>query len=341
MSGRWKTGLGLVISGLFLWWTFHGEDLGAIGRRLASADLMWLFVAGGISTGGGLIRALRWRLLLKPLRADPDLYSRWAALNIGFMVTNIYPGRLGEIVRPFALSRMAPVSVSGALGTVVLERVLDTVALVLLLLLAVLAPTFPGGATVLGRPIGLAVAAAILLAITALASLGIMIVWPSVFVRLTRRLTFFLPEHVKEGLAEKLESFVQGLHLLREPSALAQALAWSLLLWVWMAASFWAGFRAFGIELGAVAALFTQCAVSVFVAIPAAPGFIGTMQAGIAVSVQEVFGVTADQTLSLAVGYHLAGYIPVTALGLYYASRLGLQMKSVEAEVEAALEVGD
>jgi uncharacterized protein (TIRG00374 family) len=341
LSARWRTAIGLAISGLFLWWAFHGEDLGAIGRRLASADPLWLLAAGGISTVGGLIRAIRWRLLLVPLGVESGLYSRWAALNIGFMVTNVYPGRLGEIVRPLALSRMTSVSFSGALGTVVLERVLDTVALVLLLLITLLSPTFPSGATVLGRPIGLAVTGAIILAVTALVILGLVIAWPSALVRVARKITSFLPGHVGEGMTEKVESFVQGLQLLRQPSALLQAIGWSLFLWVWMAASFWAGFRAFGIELDAIAALFTQCAVSVFVAIPAGPGFIGTMQAGIAVSVQEVFGVSADQTLSLALGYHFAGYVPVTALGLYYASRLGLRLKTVESEVEAAKERED
>lgn len=338
MSGRWKTAIGLVISGLFLWWTFRGEDLGAIGARLASADPVWLLVAGGVSTAGGVIRAIRWRLLLAPLGVETGLYSRWAALNIGFMVTNVYPGRLGEFARPLALSRMSPVSVSGALGTVVLERVLDTLALVLLLLAVLISPAFPRGATVLGRPISVAVTGAITLAIAAVVFLGLVIAFPAALTGAARRVGALLPARLGEGLAEHLDSFVQGLQLLRRPSSLVKALAWSLALWVWMAASFWAGFRAFGIELDAVAALFTQCAVSVFVAIPAGPGFLGTMQAGIAVSVQEVFGVTAEQTLSLAVGYHLAGYVPVTALGLYYASRLGLHMKSVESEIEAAME---
>lgn len=299
---------------------------------------MWLLVAGAISTAGGLIRAVRWRLLLAPLGVDSGLHARWAALNIGFMVTNVYPGRLGEIVRPLALSRTTPVGFSGALGTVVLERVLDTVALVLLLLITLLSPSFPRGATVLGRPISLAVTGAIVLAVTALVILVLVLAWPSSLVRVARGLAGLLPGHIGEGVQEKVESFVQGLHLLRHPLALMKALAWSLFLWVWMAASFWAGFRAFGIELDAIAALFTQCAVSVFVAIPAGPGFIGTMQAGIAVSVQEVYGVGADQTLSLAVGYHLAGYIPVTALGLYYASSLGLGVKAVESDVESAIE---
>ena len=339
MRGSWKkTGLGLVVSGLFLWWAFRGEDLGEIWSQLTSADPVWLFSAGAIATAGVLIRALRWRLLLSPLRVQSSLHSRWAALNIGFMVTNVYPGRLGEIVRPFALSRMAPVTMSGALGTVVLERVLDTVALVLLLLLTLLAPAFPDEATVLGRSVGYAVSGAVLVSVSLLVVIGSVIAWPSQFTRVVLGLARLLPGNLEEGMAKKLESFVGGLQLLRRPAALAKALAWSVFLWIWMALSFWAGFKAFGIELGFTAAVFTQCVVAVFVSIPAAPGFIGTMQAGVAVSVSEVFSIAAEPTLSLAVGYHIAGFIPVTLLGLHYASRLGLRMSSVESELEDALE---
>ena len=338
MKGSWKTGLGLLVSGLFLWWAFRGEDLGEIGRRLTSADPIWLLAAGAISTAGGLIRALRWRLLLSPLGVESSVYSRWAALNIGFMVTNVYPGRLGEIVRPLALSRMAPVTMSGALGTVVLERVLDAVALVFLLLITLLAPAFPDEAMVLGRSIGYAVSGAVLVAAALLVILGVIIGWPSRLIGFVLGLVRILPGNLEEGMTKKLESFVGGLQLLRRPVALAKALAWSVFLWIWMAGSFWAAFQAFGIELGFTAALFTQCVVSVFVSIPAAPGFIGTMQAGVAVSLSGVFSIAAEPTLSLAVGYHLAGFIPVTILGLHYAARLGLQVSSVESAVEDALE---
>ena len=106
---------------------------------------------------------------------------------------------------------------------------------------------------------------------------------------------------------------------------------------MWMASSFWVGFQAFGIEGGFVAALFTQCAVSAFVAIPAGPGFIGTLQVGLAIGLHEVFGVASEPTLSLAVGYHLVGYIPVTLLGLFYAWRLGLSLGSIQLEATPAV----
>lgn len=338
MRFDWKVALGLVVSAFFLWWTFRGEDMGLIWARLTAADFRWLLASGAISTGGGLVRALRWRLLLRPIGVETSLHSRWASLNIGFMVTNVFPARLGEIVRPYALSRMTPISMSGALGTIVLERVLDTIAVLLLLFVTLLAPSFPQDATVMGRSIEYAVAGAIVLAGLALVFVALVIGWPSRVTGLVRGLARILPGHLQERLSTELESFMSGLALLRRPVALFQALLWSLAVWLTMAASFWAGFRAFDIDLGVTAAVFTQCAVSMFVAIPAGPGFIGTLQAGVAVSVQEVFGIAAEPTLSLAIGYHLAGFIPVTILGLYYASRLGLRLTSIESDAEEALQ---
>ena len=338
MKANWKAWLGLGVSVFLLWWVFRGEDLGAIAERLTAADPLLLALSGAISTSGGLIRALRWRLLLEPLGVRTSLHARWASLNIGFMVTNVFAARFGEIARPFALSRITPVSMSAALGTVVLERLLDTSALLLLLLLALASPAFPENATVLGRSIGFAVSGVMLVGSAALVLVVCLLVWPTVVTRLVRFCARVLPDHLEDGVVAGIGSFLSGLELLRRPSAMVKALLWSLLLWTWMAASFWAAFRAFGIELGATAAMFTQCAVAMFVALPAGPGFIGTMQAGVSVSVQDVFGIAAEPTLSLAVGYHLAGFIPVTALGFYYAWRMGLHLGSLKGEAESAME---
>ena len=321
---------------LLLWWVFRGEDLGAIARRLSAADPAWLVVTGGISTGGGLIGALRWRLLLEPLGAS-TLNARWAALNIGFMVTNLFPARLGEIVRPFALSRMAPVSMASALGTVVIERLLDVVALLILFVATVLSPAFPDSASITGRSIGYAVSGAAVVVAVALAFVAVMILWPTRVIRLAEAIGKQLPSSLREGFTGKTEAFLSGFEVVRRPAVLLKALLWSLLLWAWWATAIWAAFRAFGIELGFTAAMFTQCAVSIFIALPAGPGFIGAMEAGVSVSLHEVFAIPTEATLSLAVGYHLAGFVPVTLLGLYYASTLGLRLGSIGSEAERAL----
>lgn len=317
------------MSAVLLWWVFRGEDLGEIGRQIALANPALLVLAGAIATAGGLIRALRWRLLLEPLGVPISLNTRWKALNIGFAVTNLALGRVGELARPFALSKMAPVSTSAALGTVVLERVLDMVALLILLLMTLLAPAFPSDATMFGRPIGYAVAGALVIGFVALGLVTSLVFWPDRAVRVVRSIVDRLPGKAAGRTVDSLEALLTGLDLIRQPAALLKALLWSLLLWVWMAASFWAAFRAFEIDLGFTAALFTQCVVSVFVAIPAGPGFIGTLQAGVLVAVSGVFNVSETEALSMSLGYHLVGYIPVTLLGVYYGWNLRLRYSSI------------
>ncbi len=331
----WKAWVGIIVSAFLLWWVFRGEDLGEIALQIRMADPALLILAGSINVTGGLVRALRWGLLLKPLGVPVSFGARWKALNIGLTVTNIAVGRLGEVARPYALSKMAPVSTSAALGTVALERVLDVVALLALLVVTLLAPDFPPGATILGEPVRYAVGGAVAMGAVLMSLTVALVVWPSQITQLVQRMVRHLPGSAGDKIVGALSSFLTGLRLLRDPASLVQAFLWSLVLWVWMAASFWAAFQAFGVELGFTAAMFTQCVVAVFVAIPAAPGFIGTLQAGVLVAVSGVFGIVEAEALSMSLGYHLAGFIPVTALGLYYAWGLRLRVSSLRAEVEA------
>lgn len=333
-----KAVIGIAVSVVLLWWVFHGVDLASVAHDLASADPLLLVLTGAIATSGGVIRAVRWRLLLEPAGAETTLRSRWAALNIGFMATNLFPARLGEIVRPLALSRMAPVSMSTALGTVVLERVLDAGAILLLTLLTILSPAFPAGATLFGQPIGNTLTGAAVAAGAIVLLVFLAVFLPERVMGFAHKVLARRPGGAGEKVLGRIEAALSGLLLVRRPAALAKAMLWSLVLWMWMGAAFWTAFRAFGIPLGFTAAMFTECALSLFEALPAGPGFIGTMQAGVLASVHGVFGVGTAATLSMAVGYYLAGFIPVTLIGLYYAWTMGLSLRSMGTAAETAIE---
>lgn len=337
MKSHLKALIGLAVSGILLWWVFRDADMASIGHDLAHADLGLLVATGFLLTSGGIIRAVRWRLLLESAGARTTLYARWASLNIGLMATNLFPARLGEIVRPFALSRMEPVSMSAALGTVILERILDTVVIIALAVIIFASPEFPVGATVFGKSVGYTLAVVVVVACGVLALLALLAFRPESIMRVTRAWLARLPGSSGEAVAHRVEKALSGLRLVRRPGPLFQAMLWTLLLWLWMGSAFWTAFAAFGIHLGFPAAMFTECTLSLFEALPAGPGFIGTMQAGVLASVHGVFGVPIDPTLSMAVGYYVAGFIPVTLLGLYYAWRAGLHLRSMGSGAETAL----
>jgi hypothetical protein len=341
----WKTALGFALSGLLVWLTLRGVDLSAVWVEIRGADPGLLALAVFVATFGFFIRALRWRVLLHPLLPESGLRARWAAVNIGFMANNLLPARVGEFARAYALSRLEPrIGAGGALGSLVVERVLDGLVLAAFLVGTVLMPGFPE--VELGATFIALLKTAVTLIGGVMGVLVLLLVAPRQVVRVgewaARRL---LPEGVARSVVDALEAFLQAVGIVRDPVLLGQAMAWTLGFWAWHGLSFWLGMLAFDIHAGALAAYFTEAVVGFGVALPAAPGFFGTFHYSVDFALSTVFGVAEARTLAFAYGYHLGGFIPVTLIGLWYAREIGLSLgemskseERVEASVEASLE---
>ncbi len=344
MKLDWKAVLGIAISVALIAWVLSDVDLALVWAEVRGARWGLLLAAVAVATSGFLLRALRWKLLLHPLRPNTGLGNRFAAVNIGFAANNLLPARVGEFARAWAISRLEPIPVSGALGSLVVERVLDAIAVFSLLAVALLHPSFPTEATVAGRPLGALVTTLVVLLGVIIGGVLALLLFPRVFLGLAAWGARILPDRAARLLMDGLRSFLGGLTALQNPRLLLGALAWSFTFWGWNAVSFWLGMHAFGIDEGYVTALFVQGIIALGVAVPSAPGFFGTFHAAAVVALVEVYGVGDSQTLAFAFGYHLGGFIPVTVLGLWYAGRMGLSMRSlgqaeevVEDKVEAEL----
>lgn len=335
MRWDWRAALGVAVTVVLLWWVLRDVDFAVVLTEVRGADYGLLGLAVAVATATFLLRALRWKVLLHPLRPDTGLRARFAAVNIGFMANNLLPLRVGEFARAYALSRLEPVSAGGAFGSLAVERFLDAITVLGLLLVAVAAPDFPDDALVGGRSVGSVVNLMAGVVAAVLLGLVVMLVWPRPIVRAVERLAGRgLPDESARRVVDTLAAFLEGLHSLRSPRLLLAAVAWSLVVWCWNALGFWIGFRAFGIEASYFAALFVNGIVAFAVAAPSSPGFFGTFHAGVTVALAGVYGVAEGQTLAYAFGYHLGGFIPVTLFGLYFTWRLGLTFREIERSEE-------
>jgi glycosyltransferase 2 family protein len=337
----WKAILGIVISGLLIWWVLRGVELAEVWAEVSRANWWLLGGAVAVATSGFLVRALRWKLLLHPMHPDTGLRNRFAAVNIGFAANNLLPARVGEFARAWAISRVEPVSVSGAVGSLVVERFLDGVAIFLLLVVAILHPSFPSDAMVGGQPLMQVVLVVVGALGAVLGFLTLLVLFPRTLVRWTDRMVGILPERFGRMVVEVLDSFLGGLGSLRSPRLVVGAFLWSVGFWAWNAVSFWMAFHAFGIQQGYPTALFVQAVIALGVAVPSAPGFFGTFHAAAVIALHEVYRVGESATLAFAFGYHLGGFIPVTLIGLWYAGQLGLsfgELGRAEEAVEEGLE---
>jgi 4-diphosphocytidyl-2C-methyl-D-erythritol kinase len=337
----WKGLIGLLVSVLLVWWTLRGVDFAEVWQVVREGSMALLAASIAVATTGFLIRAVRWEVLLRPVKRGTSLDHRFGAVSIGFMGNNLLPARMGEFVRAYAFSRMEGISVSAIFGSLVVERFLDGLVLFSFLIIPMMLPGFPGAEEIQGGAVSLVVRGILLAMIGLVIGLGALLLWPERVVRIFERLARFLPGGVGRTAVDALEAFLDALQILRHPRHLLEALAWSFGFWGFHAFSFWFAMAAFGIREGFGAAVFTEAVVGFGVALPSAPGFFGTFHAAANWALSSVYGADPARSLAFAYGFHLGGFVPITLIGLWYARRMGLSfsdMSRSEETVESAVE---
>jgi uncharacterized protein (TIRG00374 family) len=333
----WKGVVGILLSALLVWYTLRGVDLADVWAQVRVANFGLLSASLVVVLLGYPIRAIRWKILLYPVDPDTRFWNRCRALFIGFMANNLLPARVGEFARAYSLGRLEPrVSASAAFGSLVVERVMDGLVLGGFLVGATLLPGFPSDA--LGEGFSSIVRAAAVLMAVMLSGLLVLLIFPRPVVRMVESAARILPAGAARLVVDAMEAFLGSLEVVRSPRLLVLVLLWSVGFWFWHGLSFYLGMLAFGIDLGLVAALFTEAVVGFAVALPAAPGFFGTFHVGAQFALETVYGAGASATLAFAYAYHLGGFIPVTLLGLWFVREVGISLAEVRTSEEAVEE---
>jgi len=325
MKQRAVMGFGIVLSILLLIYALRDISPSELVYHFRRAHA-WLLVAATVAaTLTFVLRAIRWKLLLFPAVGTLPFSSRWAAVNIGFMINNLLPARIGEFARAYSLSRIEPITVSAALASLVVERLFDSVIMLGLLLPAYVAL----GAEELAQigPLRTLVLGLIALVAIGVVVLGLTVSFPDRVLGVVGDISGRLPARfarIAGRLTDMLESFIDGLGALRHGHVIAKVFLWSLVVWVWNAFSFYLGFLAFDIvEPGFTGAMFVQGVIGPFVALPSSPGFFGPFEAATRLSL-EIYAIEPSKIVSFAVSYHILTFIPVTVLGIWYMRRLGI-----------------
>src|SRR5689334_15340549 len=131
-KSNWKFWLGLVIGLVFLYLAFRGQNFKEIGESLSQANYWWL-IPGLISYFAGVgVRAVRWHYLLGPIQ-KVSARRLFPVVVIGYMANNVLPVRMGEVVRAYVLDRREGVRKTASLATIVVERIMDGITMLLFL----------------------------------------------------------------------------------------------------------------------------------------------------------------------------------------------------------------
>ncbi|HEY3163769.1 MAG TPA: lysylphosphatidylglycerol synthase transmembrane domain-containing protein, partial [Candidatus Limnocylindrales bacterium] len=280
------------------------------GDILRTADLRWIALALLFVSGDLAFRALRWQRLLRPIRAVryPPMLGY---LLVGYLANNILPARLGELVRSHYLGDREGISRAAALGTVVVERVVDLVACVAIASVALLVLSVRGivaNAVILGAAVSALFLIVLALGIVAHRLPGLDRIrtlverWPRV-----------------RDLARSLQ---EGLSVAARPRTVVEAILVSGVSWTMAILALAAAGQAIGVQLSLGQAALIGSGVALAGAVPAGPSNLGTFELA-AQELGKAVGVPAASALALGILSHVLILLVTSIGGAIAFARLG------------------
>lgn len=306
--------LGALISVLAIYFIVSQVNLTQLIEALAQARYRYVVPVLVILALGLYTRALRWRTLLNDGIAPVKAFH---ILNVSYFVNGILPLRLGEVARAYLASRaQPPVPLLRSASTIIVERLLDLLAVLVLLGFALAAGPLPDEYRF----------TAVVGILAVLVGFGVLVFVanrPGFGRWMVNRLITLVPQLGQFKLQEWLDQFLEGLLLLTDLRLLGKAIGWTGISWGLSVLGGYILMFAFFDSASWVSTCLYIAAASFVIAIPAVPGNIGTYEWAVMLALAATgYGTITDPVvISFAVVLHavnLGVYILLGGVGLLY-----------------------
>ncbi|OQA89704.1 MAG: hypothetical protein BWY26_01601 [Elusimicrobia bacterium ADurb.Bin231] len=313
--------IGVGISVFFIYFVVRNTDCRNIVSIISTGSYWWVMPAIIGYTLSFVFRAFRWKYLFAPVKTFSPK-NLFPSLIMGFAANSIFPMRFGEIMRAYIVGKKYGISKSSAFATIVLERIMDGISVILLFLLIMpFLPALPSWTRTL-------LSIAIIFFIGALISASVMILKKD-YVKFLRRIPF-IKDTWKEKIVSKASSFIIGLGTIADKKNFSMAIFYSFIVWIFETLNLFFLIKVVGINVSLPVAVFILFVVAIGVSIPAAPSSIGTFEFFL-VGGMVFFGIAKEQALAAGLIVHVIGVVYILLLGLYYFLKEGISYKEITA----------
>ena len=308
-KGRLQLLAGTVVSLAFLWLAFRGIAWRNTWQTVLHANAWLLVAALGSVLLATAIRAERWRLMFFPYHRRLRRAKFFSVFLIGQVINAATPARLGEVARAYLIGEIERVSKAQALWTAVVEKVLDTLTLLLFLAGISTSVALPDWLRRAGWTLTLATGAVFL-------ALALLVALRTKVVHWIERLNARWAWSGRLRLGRILAVVVESLQLMRRPRLSLGLMGWSVLAFLAASTANWITGLAFGLQLPFVAYLLLLAVlqISAVVPLPTSPGRVGLFHYLCVISL-AVFGVQRDLALSYSLVLHVLTYLPMVVGG--------------------------
>jgi hypothetical protein len=324
-----KYTLWLIVAVVLVYYFVHRLDWAEIklsfqglNRTLAAAAVLPIMATY-------LVRALRWRAFIAPM-GKPSFRNLFAATVIGFASIFIF-GRVGEVARPVMLSLRERIRPSATFATIMIERLYDSTAVVLLFAidLALLDRLITNRHLGMVRWVGFGLLAASVLGIIGLSLFRGRA--NSVLNLLEIKLAWW-PQKIRRVVLNLLRHLADGLYVLHDLRGLVITVGYTMLIWGLVTFSFWLVVRAFGLPLSLLSVIFILGFALVGSLVPTPGGSAGAFHTTTMVAL-ILLGVEPNKAASVAIAMHFVAFGSALVFGIYFFIRDGISLKDLRAMI--------
>ena len=308
---------------------------------LKTTNYLYVFLGMSIGVfGGSALRAIRWGILMEPIKKDISFKNLFATTIIGYMMNNLFP-RSGEVVRPYMLGKRENISRASAFATIIVERIIDTVMFLIMFGIALI--YFKDRITDSIPSIGSAV-------IILSAAIFLMLIWilfmmikPTQSLNIVKFFTKFLPAKLHEKVDNIFDSLLSGLRLLKKPSLFFRIATYSVLIWVVYLISTYLPFYSFniltsgegtGVIKGLWDANLLLVLINVAMFIPS-PAATGPYHYICKVTLVNMFMVSEPSALGYGTATHAMSFLLFLIAGLFYFFKYNYKISDIKQQSAA------
>lgn len=326
--------IGLAITAGALYYTLHNVSMKDLAASFKTVDYVYIVPAVFILLLSFLFRALRWRILISPMKrvGVRDLFS---PLMVGFMA-NILPARAGELIRAYLLGKKHGIPFSGAFASIIVERLFDIVAILLLFAWVFMfnAQILSSDATLSGVSLQtLATRFGQLSAILVVALIGfiyMMVAHKGKLVGFIRWVIRPLPAKWHDKVEYLIEEFSLGCMVTKDLPALFKIMLYTVLVWAAIVVSYLPFYFAYDLDNKSLESLaILTVLVSILIVVLPTPAFLGSFNAAILIGLHDIMKVPELTAVSFGMVVWAVNFGVILIGGFYFILHDHLSVKTL------------
>jgi uncharacterized protein (TIRG00374 family) len=309
---------GIIISAGCLYYALRGIAFREVLSSMAHADPRWFVLALLAYTTAYILRSIRWSKLLAPIKFVSPA-ALMPSMLIGFFANNILPFRMGEFVRAHVSGNRFKVSRTASLGTIVLERIYDTIAFLTTFLMVSLFFPFPANIKKAALIMGMGCVGLI-----------VFLVMSVHYENLLHDLIelFPLSPLLKKKLRDLVANFTHGISGMTDWAYILTSLGLSLMIWTLEGITLYLMARGFSPHISLPQSYFLLFFLGLSVTLPQAPGYVGTFEL-FGVTALTLIGLTKEQSLPIILTIHCIQFVYISIAGICSLWKEGLSLNKI------------